>query len=313
MMLTIRYTEEIIAERYKNQEMKTPVHLGIGQEAPAVAVCTNLISGDAVFSHHRAHNHFLASGGSIFSLVAELHGRVGGCSRGRGGSVHLTHTNKIFFASNAILGESTALAAGSALSFKLQKQKNIGVSFFGDATWEEGVLYETLNFAAIHALPILFVCENNLYATESPLSVRKPSRSNFIDRAKSFGIEAHRLDGNDLVELQQKISEIISEIRVNPAPIVIECETYRWKEHVGVRFDHELGREYRDLNELNEWQKKDPISRMQGYLLLNNILTLRDVQSLKHEVQLEVEHEFELARLSPFPDPDSLFLNSGEI
>ena len=194
----IRFTEEMIAENYKDQQMRTAIHLGTGQEGIATGVCANLQLGDAVFSHHRSHNHFLASGGSVFRLIAELYGSKEGCSKGRGGSVHLSHNQDVFFVSTAILGESVSLAVGRALAYKMEKRKNISVAFFGDAVWEEGVIYESLNFAAIHSLPVLFICENNQYSTESTFSSRKALNSEFTERARSFGVQAMKGDGNNV-------------------------------------------------------------------------------------------------------------------
>ena len=312
-LVKIRSTEELIARRYKDQEMRTAVHLGTGQEAPAVAVSASLKEGDAVFSHHRAHNHFLASGGTVFSLIAELFGSDLGCSRGRGGSVHLTHSNKILFASNAILGESISLAVGSALSFKMNKKNNIGVSFFGDAAWEEGVTYESLNFAAIHSLPVLFVCENNMYSTESPLKVRKLDTTEFTARAQSFGVKSLKLDGNDLLNLHIVISQIVEEMRINPAPVVVECETYRWREHVGPNFDHDLGRTYRGKAEFLSWQTKDPIVIMRDTLLTEKILTQSGIQDLTKSIENEIEEDFNQAQVAPKPTRESLLNNSGEV
>lgn len=312
-LIRIRSTEELIARRYKDQEMRTAVHLGTGQEAPAVAVSASLLEGDAVFSHHRAHNHFLASGGTVFSLIAELFGSDLGCSRGRGGSVHLTHSNKILFASNAILGESISLAVGSALSFKMKKKKNIGVSFFGDAAWEEGVTYESLNFAAIHSLPVLFLCENNLYSTESPLKVRKLDKTEFTARAESFGVKALKLDGNDLVNLHMVISQLIEEMRSNPAPFFVECETYRWREHVGPNFDYDLGRTYRGKTELLSWQEKDPILVMRDILLSEKILSQLEIEDLTKRIEIEIEKEFVKARAASKPPRETLLNNAGEV
>jgi len=312
-LIRIRSAEELIARRYKDQEMRTAVHLGTGQEAPAVAVSASLKEGDAVFSHHRAHNHFLASGGTAFSLFAELLGSEMGCSRGRGGSVHLTHSNKILFASNAILGESIALAVGSALSFKMSNKNNIGVSFFGDAAWEEGVTYESLNFAAIHSLPVLFLCENNMYSTESPLRVRKLDTTEFTTRAESFGVKALKLDGNDLLNLHISISHLVEEMRTNPAPVLVECETYRWREHVGPNFDHDLGRTYRKKAELLSWQTKDPILVMRDIILSNKILTEIEIERLTKIIEIEIEEEFKKAQAAPKPSKESLLNNSGEI
>jgi TPP-dependent pyruvate/acetoin dehydrogenase alpha subunit len=305
-MIQIRTTEELIAEKYKDQEMRTAVHLGTGQEAPAAAVGVNLRPGDVVFSHHRAHNHFLASGGTVFSLIAELHGSQMGCSRGRGGSVHLTHSNKVFFASNAILGESIALATGSALGIKMLKKKNIAVSFFGDAAWEEGVTYESLNFASIHSLPVLFICENNAFSTESPLHVRKSKNSEFINRAESFGVKSLKLDGNDVLCIQEIISELVLEMRENPYPVLVECETYRWREHVGPYFDHEVGRNYRSKEELMAWKAKDPIARLKKTIVDEGIVSTSVLDDLRVEIESRVKSEFSLGQNAPKPKPESL-------
>ena len=311
-LLQIRFTEEMIAENYKDQQMRTAVHLGTGQEAVAVGVCANLKKGDAVFSHHRSHNHFLASGGNVFELVAELYGHEDGCSRGRGGSVHLNHRNEVFFASTAILGESVSLAAGSALSFTMENNQQIAIAFFGDAVWEEGVIYETLNFAAIHSIPVLFVCENNTYSTESPLSSRRAEGSEFTERAKSFGVESIKGDGNNLQEVFSVVSTIVSKMREKPKPYLIEFDTYRWREHVGPNFDHEVGRIFRSQSELVEWQKRDPVALMSEYLKTRDSVTENELGVLKNNVFEKVAQEFERAKNSPKPEVRTIFQNAGE-
>ena len=174
-LLKVRLTEETLAERYKQQEMRTPAHFGSGQEAVAVGVCHALRTDDVVYTHHRSHNHFLAKGGSTYELAAELYGRADGCSGGRGGSVHLTAPEVGFIASSAILGEMTAVAVGAALAFQMDKLDRVAVTFFGEGAMDEGSFYESANYAAVKKLPVLFVCENNLYATEIPsTSARRP-------------------------------------------------------------------------------------------------------------------------------------------
>jgi TPP-dependent pyruvate/acetoin dehydrogenase alpha subunit len=312
-LLQIRFTEEMIAENYKDQQMRTAVHLGTGQEAVAVGVCANLKKGDAVFSHHRSHNHFLASGGNVFELVAELYGHEDGCSKGRGGSVHLNHNNEVFFASTAILGESVSLAVGSALSFMMSGTQQIAIAFFGDAVWEEGVIYESLNFAAIHSIPVLFICENNTYSTESPLSTRRAEGSEFTQRAKSFGVESIKADGNNLQEVFSLVSDIVSKMRVHPKPYLIEFDTYRWREHVGPNFDHEVGRIFRSKSELVEWQKRDPITLMSEYLMSKDSVTEDHLKVLKKNIFEKVTQEFERAKNSPMPDVRTIFENAGEL
>ena len=309
-LLSIRCIEETISAEYGQQQMRTPVHLGTGQEASAVGVCANLIEGDAVYSHHRAHNHFLASGGSPFSLIAELYGSESGCSAGRGGSVHLTHRNKVFFTSSAILGESIPLAVGSALSFAMRGMNNIAVAFFGDAAWEEGVIYESFNYAAIHSLPVLFICENNSYSTESPLTHRKAENSEFINRSDSFGIKSTKIDGNDLPKIYEIMKEIIATMRVEGKPYLVECETYRWREHVGPKFDFEMGRTYRKESELNEWMKKDPVANMKKFLLQNNFSYQEEIESLEIRIFEEVRQVFSAAKQGISPNPSTLLTNS---
>lgn len=303
----------MIAENYSDQQMRTAVHLGTGQEAVAVGVCANLKEGDAVFSHHRSHNHFLASGGNVFELVAELYGHEDGCSRGRGGSVHLNHRNEVFFASTAILGESISLAVGSALSFAMENSQQIAIAFFGDAAWEEGVIYESLNFAAIHSVPVLFICENNKYSTESPLSSRRAEGSEFTQRAKSFGVESIKGDGNNLQEVFSVVSTIVSKMREKPKPYLIEFDTYRWREHVGPNFDHEVGRIFRSKSELVEWQKKDPVALMSQYLISRDSVTEVELNVLKKNVFEKVAQEFERAKNSPKPDVHTIYDNAGEL
>jgi TPP-dependent pyruvate/acetoin dehydrogenase alpha subunit len=312
-LLEIRFTEEMIAENYKDQQMRTAVHLGTGQEAVAVGVCSNLSKGDAVFSHHRSHNHFLASGGAVFELIAELHGHEDGCSKGRGGSVHLNHRNEVFFASTAILGESVSLAVGSALSFAMGKSQQIAIAFFGDAVWEEGVIYESLNFAAIHSIPVLFICENNTYSTESLLSSRRAEGSEFTQRAMSFGVESIKGDGNNLHEVFNLVSTVISKMRLNPKPYLIEFDTYRWREHVGPNFDHEVGRTFRSKSELVEWQKKDPVLLMRNYLKTEDSVTEDDLTILENRVLDKVGQEFNRAKNSAKPDIRTIFQNAGEL
>ena len=312
-LLQIRFAEEMIAENYKDQQMRTAVHLGTGQEAVAVGVCANLKKGDAVFSHHRSHNHFLASGGKVFELIAELYGHDSGCSKGRGGSVHLTHKNEVFFASTAILGESVSLAVGSALSFAMEGTQQIAVAFFGDAVWEEGVIYESLNFAAIHSIPVLFICENNTYSTESPLSVRRAKGSEFTERARSFGVESIKGDGNNLEEVFSLVAAIATKMREVPKPYLIEFDTYRWREHVGPNFDHEVGRIFRTKSELVEWQKRDPIKLMVDNLMKLDSIDKEEIESVKKHVYDNVAQEFELAKSSPKPDVSTIFHNAGEL
>ena len=308
-MLRIRRSEEILAELYKEKEMRTPTHFGIGQEAVAVGVCTALETDDVVYTHHRCHTHYLAKGGSLLGLVAELYGRETGCSRGRGGSVHLTDHRVGMIGSSPIVGEGVALAVGSALAFSMDSLPRVATTFFGDATLEEGVFYESLNYASVHKLPVLFVCENNLYSTESPLSVRQPKGTELCERARAFKVPAQRIDGNDVNAVYNAARKAVADIRNGNGPFFLECFTYRWREHVGPYFDHELGRTYRSREELEEWMKKCPVIRSGERLKAKGIATEASLQAWLKEIEDEIAKTVAEAKASPWPDPSTLFNN----
>jgi TPP-dependent pyruvate/acetoin dehydrogenase alpha subunit len=306
-LLKVRLTEEILAERYKQQEMRTPTHFGIGQEAVAVGVCHALRQDDVVYSHHRCHNHFLAKGGSVYKLAAELYGRADGCSGGRGGSVHITAPDVGFIASSAILGETTACAVGSALAFKMDGRDRVAVTFFGEGAMDEGSFYESANFASLKKLPVLFVCENNLYATESPLPLRQPPGTDLCDRARSFKIEAARIDGNDVHEVYRAAESALANVRAGAGPFFLECMTYRWREHVGPYFDHELNRTYRPRKEVEAWMERCPLKRSTERLTELGIATARQLETWYNATRSDVEDAVERARNAPWPEVSTLF------
>jgi pyruvate dehydrogenase E1 component alpha subunit len=308
-MLRIRRTEEILADEYRQGSMRTPTHFGIGQEAPAVGVCEALRPDDVVYSHHRCHTHYLAKGGSLLGLVAELLGREDGCSRGRGGSVHLTDRRVNFLGSSPILGQAMALATGSALSFKLDGDIRIAVAFFGEGALEEGAPYECLNFASVRKLPVLYVCENNLYATESPLSVRQPQGTDLCDRVRSFKIEAMHVDGNDVYAVYQAAKAAAEHCRKGGGPFFLECDTYRWREHVGPLWDHEVNRTYRSKEEVQAWMDKCPLRRCAERLIAAGIASERDLDAWTLEVETEIGEALASAKKSPWPAVATLFDN----
>lgn len=308
-MLRIRNTEQLLAERYKNQEMRTPTHFGIGQEAVAAGVCMALRRTDVVYSHHRSHNHYLAKGGSVYNLAAELFGRETGCSRGRGGSVHLTSVEHGFIASSAILGETGAAAVGSALSFLMDGVDRVAVAFFGDAVAEEGIFYESLNYSSIHKLPVLFVCENNTFATESALSVRQPEGTELCERVRSFKIGAESLDGNDIAAVYDAAQNALKHIRSGKGPYFLECHTYRWCEHVGPYFDHEMDRTYRSKEDVDAWMKKCPIKKSGESLVVDGLATEQDLKSWDAEIRCSIEKDIERAYDDPWPNPNDLLKN----
>lgn len=306
-LLRVRVTEETLAARYKEQEMRTPAHFGTGQEAVAVGVCRALRNDDVIYSHHRCHNHYLAKGGSIYELAAELYGRADGCSGGRGGSVHLTAPDKGVIATSAILGEMTAVAVGAALSFQMDKSDRVAVTFFGEGAMDEGAFYEALNYAAIKKLPVLLACENNLYATESPLSVRQAAGTELCERVSAFKVEAHKIDGNDVTTVYRAARDAVAKLRAGQGPVFLECMTYRWREHVGPHFDHDLSRNYRTKEEFDLWLQHDPVKLSEESLVKAGIAKTADLDRMRAEMQREVDAAVEKAKQAPWPSVATLF------
>lgn len=308
-LLRIRRAEEVLADEYRTGSMRTPTHFGIGQEAVAVGVCEALENEDVVYTHHRSHTHYLAKGGSMLGLVAELLGREGGCSRGRGGSVHLTDRSVGFIGSSPILGHSAALAVGSALAFRMDNLSRIAVGFFGEGALDEGAMWESFNYASIHKLPVLFVCENNLYATESPMSVRQADGTDLCERVRSFKVRAERIDGNDVEAVYQAAQSAVKACRDGEGPVFLECMTYRWREHVGPLWDYEVNRTYRSKEELEAWMEKCPVKCFGESLLASDAATANDLGAWRVGINKEMNEVLEQARNSPWPEASTLFDN----
>ena len=306
MMLKIRLFEERIVQLYPDQEMRTPVHLCIGQEAIAAAVCQNLKREDYLFTTHRCHGHCIAKGLSLTSIMAELYGKKAGCCHGKGGSMHLADPDCGILATSAIVGGSIPLAVGAALSLKLKKSKNISVAFFGDGAVDEGTFFESMNFAALKKLPVLFVCENNFYATNSPQKARQPL-DNIFKRGEIFGIRGFRCDGNDALKVFKISSQLIGKIRRGAGPFLLECRTYRWKGHVGPDCDVQKG--CRPEVEYKAWMKKCPLQRFQKFLLKKKILTEEIIKNLRKNFQEEIMAAETFAKNSPFPEKEEVHQN----
>ena len=303
-MMRIRCLEETLADRYKEQEMQTPTHFSIGQEATAVGVCAVLEQQDVMYSGHRCHAHYLAKGGPLLGLVGELYGKEIGCAKGRGGSVHLNDVRSGVIASSAILGQTIAVAVGSAWAFSLDRSRRIAVAFFGDGAVEEGIFHESLNFAAVRKVPVLFVCENNLYSTHSPLPVRQPAGIEIFERARSYSIPTQQVDGNDVRAVFQAAGQAVEWCRSGKGPHFLECLTYRWREHVGPLWDYDAG--YRTKAEVEQWMARCPIKRLSERLLAESVCTKEDLERLRQSVQQEVDHAVSVAKESPFPSVEHL-------
>ncbi|MFD1625109.1 thiamine pyrophosphate-dependent dehydrogenase E1 component subunit alpha [Azospirillum griseum] len=305
-MLYVRLVEEAIAARYAEQEMRCPVHLSIGQEAAAVGVCHALSEGDRVFSTHRSHAHYLAMNGDLDAMIAEMHGKTTGCIGGRGGSMHLQAPERGLIASVPIVGGSIPLATGTALSDSLDGNRRVSVAFFGDATLEEGVFHESANFAVLRSLPVLFVCENNLYSVYTPLKERQPARP-LADVAHGHGLSAETVDGNDAEAVLAAAGRAVERARAGTGPTLLVLDTYRWREHCGPNFDNHLG--YRTEAEYLAWREKCPLERSRARLFDRGLLSAEAEQSMIADLTARIEAAFDAARAAPLPDPATAALH----
>ena len=292
----IRRAEEEIARIYPTDRIKSPVHLSIGQEAVSAAVCEALEPGDVAFGTYRSHALYLAKGGDLRAMMAELYGKVTGCARGKGGSMHLIDTAHGVMGASAVVASTIPQAVGYAFALKLRGTGGVVASFFGDGATEEGVFHESVHFAALRRLPLLFVCENNGYAIHSPLAERQRLDA-ICDRAGSYGLPAERL-GDDALALHARAREVVAAIRGGAGPAFLECLTYRWREHVGPGEDFHLG--YRARAEAEPWIARDPCARLGA--MLDPALRAR----LDGEIEAEIADAVRFAEESPFPPAEAL-------
>jgi len=305
-MVRIRICEESFVEPIVNGEVRCPVHLYTGQEAIATGVCFALSERDYVFSSHRSHGHYLAKGGSIKELVAEIYGKEAGCSRGRGGSMHIIAPEIGMLGSAPIVAGTIPLALGAALASKIRKEKKVTVSFFGDGAAGEGILYESLNFAALRRLPIILACENNFYSTHMPIRECRPE-NNIFEIGKPFCIQGYRVDGNDVLKVYEVSKKAVGQCRKGQGPVLIEFITYRLRGHVGPDDNIQgIRTDIRSKEEVEAWRKKDPIRRFEAFLIKNRILKKEDLGRINQQVEAEVKEAHRYAKMSPYPNPDEL-------
>lgn len=297
-MKRLRAIEEEIAARYSQWKMRCPVHLSTGQEAVSVATGLALKKTDTAVSGHRAHGHYIGKGGDLKRMLAEIYGKKTGCSAGKGGSMHLIDESVGFMGSTAIVGGTIPIGVGLAYSFLLKGSDQISCIFLGDAATEEGVFYESANFAALKKLPALFVCENNLYSVYSPLRVRQPAGRKIHELAAAIGIPSAACDGNDVACVYDAIASAASEIRAGSGPRFLEFSNYRWREHCGPNFDNDIG--YRTEFEYEEWRAREPIAPFESKLLSDGTLTRGEVAQMDERIQAEITEAFEYAESSPF-------------
>jgi len=305
-MLKIRNFEEKIASLYPAQEMRTPIHLYTGQEAIAAGVCANLRKDDYVFSTHRNHGHYIAKLADIKYLMAEVYGKVTGCSKGKGGSMHVVAAEYGIPGTSAIVAGGIALAVGTALASKMRKDDKISVTFFGDGATDEGTFQESVNFASLKKLPVIFICENNFYATNSHISVRQPD-DDIAKRVTGYGVPASQVDGNDVISVYKAAKDAVQRARGGFGPTLIECRTYRWRGHVGPECDYSKG--CRPKEELETWMGKCPLETFKACLMKENVVTDSDISKMTTEINAEIENAVQFAKESPYPDKGDLVMD----
>jgi len=270
--------------------MRCPTHLSIGQEAVAATSGLALNKKDISISYHRSHAHYLAKGGSVQKLFAELHGFEEGCSKGIGGSMHLTDLKNNFYGSTAIVSNSIPIGVGLAYSLKLNNQKNLVCIYIGDASVEEGVFYESLNFCVVKKLPVVFICENNFYSVYTHLNERQPKNRKIYKLAKAIGAKSYKLKQDNPFDLFLNFKKIFEKVRKTSIPHFIEIETYRFLEHCGPNDDTKLG--YRTWTEINNWKKKDPLIFAKNFLVKKNIFKKEKLDSLDKKIFKNVSTDF---------------------
>jgi TPP-dependent pyruvate/acetoin dehydrogenase alpha subunit len=303
-MLRIRMIEEEIAARYpvEEQKMRCPVHLSVGQEAIAVGMSAVLRPDDQVISNHRCHAHYLAKGGDLKAMLAELYGKAAGCCGGRGGSMHLFDTAAGVLLSLPIVGSSIPIGVGAALAFRQQGRDSVAVIYLGDAALEEGVYHESANFAALRGLPAVFVCENNLYSVYTPLDERQPARP-LVEMGRAHGLACCHVDGNDVRAVLRASTEAVDQARGGGGASFILADTYRWREHCGPNYDNDLG--YRSEQEFQAWRKRDPIARHRRLLTEAGVLDADQEAAMVRDIEDEIAEAFAFAKAAAYPEAET--------
>ena len=304
-MLRIRRIEESIESRYHEDQMKTPIHLVIGMEASSVGSCAALDVRDSLYCGHRTHGQYLAKGGDLKRMMAEFFCRSTGCAGSRGGSMHLLDKSVGMEGSSAIVGGAVPIAVGTALAVQMKKEERIVTLYFGDAATEEGVVWESLNFAALKKLPIVFVCENNFFSVCSPLENRQPPGVEIYKKAESFGIKSQVVDGTNVLDVYEATRMARERALSGHGPSFIETRSYRWRGHGGAGDDSHTG--YRDPEEVKAWQSLCPIESFGSILLSRGILTPEAILTMEEKIKSEFQEAFQFGLTSPDPVESDLF------
>ncbi|MEZ4530702.1 MAG: thiamine pyrophosphate-dependent dehydrogenase E1 component subunit alpha [Thermomicrobiales bacterium] len=303
-MLRIRRVEEALARSYAQGLIPGACHTYVGQEAIAVGVCAHLRADDVVFSTHRGHGHALAKGAPAREVMAELFGKATGVSKGRGGSMHLFVPEVGLMGTTGIVGPNILQATGAGYSFQLMKTDQVSVAFFGDGAMNNGAFHEGVNLAAIWGLPVVYVCENNQFATEVPFDYATRN-TDVAERARSYGIPGVTVDGNDVLAVTEAAAAAIDRARRGGGPSLIEGKTYRTRPHAeGMRDGG-----YRTMEEIEAWKQRDPIALLEARLLDRGIATQAQIDEVRQEIEDVVAEGLEFARNSPYPEPDTAALH----
>ena len=302
-MLRIRMVETALSSLYSEQEMRCPMHLCVGQEAIAVGIANNLMTIDVMFSNHRAHGHYLAKGGNLIKLVAELYGKKNGCCGGRGGSMHMIDIKANFLGATPIVGGTVPLAVGSAWASKILGDRKVSVVFFGDGCFEEGVVHESFNFAVLHKLPVIFVCENNNYSVYTKLADRQPKRP-LYKVAAAHGLKSYFGNGNDVLEVLNLANKAVTYSRAGKGPCFLEFSTYRWLEHCGPFYDDDLA--YRHKKEIRFGKKSCPILKLKNDLVKDNSIDKSWLNTIENKINKEIQNAFKVAKKSKSPTANDI-------
>jgi TPP-dependent pyruvate/acetoin dehydrogenase alpha subunit len=299
-MWLIRAFEEKASALYAERQIVGLLHLGIGQEAVAVGACSSLRNDDFVYGGHRSHGHAIAKGADINRLMAEIAGRAAGYCGGKGGSMHIVAKETGFITATGVVGGTIPLALGAAFAAKEKKRGQVALVFFGDGAGQAGPFHESLNIASLWRLPVIFVCENNGYAEFTPLSAHTKIER-LAQHAKTYGIPAGTVDGNDLFAVREAMQKAVDKCRSGKGPVFVECLTHRMRGH----YEGDPGK-YRELSQLAEWKKKDPVGRAARALKSKKAVTDKELEAIEREARRLVEKAAEFALSSPWPQTDTL-------
>lgn len=299
-MLYVRLVEERIIALYGEQEMRCPTHLSIGQEAIAAGVCALLLADDYVISAHRSHAHYLCKGGDLNAMFAELYGKSTGCAQGKGGSMHLIDLKANFIGCVPIVGSTIPIGVGASFGASLQNKSALTAIFFGDGAVESGVFHEAVNWAVVQHLPVLFICENNQYSVNTPLSARQPENRSIVQLAAGHGLKSESADGQSVNDVYDLVAKYMPWLRAGEGPVLLEFQTYRWLEHCGPSFDLDLG--YRPPGEFEAWTQRDPLLLYQAELERSGMVTKQTVDEMRRELGGKIDCAVAFAQESPFPE-----------